>query len=55
MKKLAAQDWEDVRSTLFPVPNPQEDKIKKMIFERYSVETQWNPKRTEQGTNNYMS
>ena len=44
-----------VRSTLFPVPNPQEDKIKEMVFELYSVETQWNPKRTEQRTNYYMS
>ena len=58
-------DWEDfeddeedtppVRSTLFPVPNPQEDKLKEMILDHFSVDTQWNPKRTEQRTNYYMS
>ena len=37
------------------VPNPQEDKKKENDIELYSVETQWNPKRTEQRTNYYMS
>ena len=56
---LELQEVIPVRLTLVTVPSPQERqrrrREKMIILECFSVETKWNPKRTRQGTNYYMS